>query len=170
LTGVVVVIDFCWSAIRTSIANEFSPSLTSCCTVAESKAKGVFLTNVAIEPRSFEWDGTLVSIKESWLEKRSKRAGTYVVVPLILEWPRYETIEGYYVCFNLAQGKELVKLGGPFFVRENKEASFQQTSDLAFSELVVESDLKGFSIFLTNDWRFSKVVKLKVMPALAEGD
>jgi hypothetical protein len=161
---ILVIVDFCWSIFQTELAKLSNkpvgphPSYT----LAESKARGTLVAELTIEPHLFEWDGKQVSINGIWLERKEERTGTFVIIPLLLEWPTYAILDGYNVCFIPSLGS----VDG-FFVQEGTKLAFamaylNQGGTLAWGD-VPNPDFKELSVLFTSDWKFSKSVRLRIL-------
>ncbi len=167
---ILIIVDVCWSFIQTGFAGfqnkPGGPHPSD--TMAESKARGTFLAELTVEPRSFEWNGERFSIREIWLERKATRTGTLVVVPLLLEWPKYTIVEGYDVCFLLPPGS----VNGLFFVQEGKGAGFRELhgqTRVLLSDEVPDPNFREITVLVTNDWKLSKSVRLRILNAKTKG-
>jgi hypothetical protein len=63
-------------------------------TVAESRERGVFITQFKLQPSEFVWEGEKVTIKEAWLED---------AVEVDYDWfcRPYQKKIGWFMCFTL---------------------------------------------------------------------
>jgi hypothetical protein len=89
-------------------------------TVEESKSRGAFIGRLDITPSNIPWRGKQIDISQAWLEHATELVHVYVVIPFLMEYPHYRTVNGYHLCFNCADRDGLRTDPTPLFVVEGK--------------------------------------------------
>jgi hypothetical protein len=83
----------------------------------------VYVYSASFRPSIINFHGQDITIREAWVEKRSK------IRHLLVWFPYREQLDGYVFCFSLNDGKEVFENAesSPFWVMDDLNQSFIQT-------------------------------------------
>jgi hypothetical protein len=157
----IVAFNSCFGMFETGLGEVGGPFPSH--TIEESKRKGTLVSVLQIEPQQIKWHGKILSIKEIWLERRARCTSTIVVIPFFFEFPQYEVVGGYDVCFNLDQGKDLfMKVDSPFFVQKGRGAGIRESGTVVYSDSVAP-DFQKLILVLTDNWKLDQSIEFSVV-------
>jgi hypothetical protein len=125
LVGLVLLalVDAGLSWLSTELANVTSKNHPSP-TIAASKGRGAFVEPVTFTPSVINWNGERIIVREAWLEHRTELVRIYEIVPFLWAYSHYRNADGYNLCFNLDQRRDVLGSPGPSFYVEGKGRSF----------------------------------------------
>ncbi len=125
------------------------------------------MERVTFTPSTVNWNSQRLTVKEAWLEHRTEIVQIYVIVPFVWEHRQYRKADGYNLCFNLAEGWEVLWSDpSPFFVVEGHGRSFAQRGAVVLWEHLDDLEQFPASILMTDNWKFenSKALEMKRGP------
>src|SRR5262245_51611495 len=102
LPGLVVVVNYAvgwvWVGLfePSTYDHRPHPSLS----IWQSKLRGVFVSEVKLEPHQLRWHGEAIEIGDAWLEEAA-------VVDYAPPRPHSRKLGWYYLCFSLRSGEEV---------------------------------------------------------------
>jgi hypothetical protein len=102
------------------------PISPPCTSSRRSRLARVFAYPAAFHPSIIEFHGHEITVREAWVERRSK-------IRHLLVWiPYREQLDGYALCFSLSGGKEVFeKVSGsdtPLWVMDDMNQGFTRTN------------------------------------------
>jgi hypothetical protein len=158
----IVAFNACLGVFETGLAQVDGPFPSY--TMEESKRKGTLVSVLHIEPQQIKWHEKTLSINEIWLERKAKLTSIVVVIPFFLEYPKYEVIDEFDICFTLDQGKDIfMKFDSPFFVQKGRGAGFRETGTVVYSDTIANPNFHKLTIVLTDNWKFDHSIELGVV-------
>jgi hypothetical protein len=86
-------------------------------TASEARARGVWVCDVSLSPTELTWKGDAIAFGDVWVEEVAQLDHKAVWIPY------YRRVGGYYLCFTLARGIELLR-GDLMFVLAEERSSF----------------------------------------------
>jgi|GEM_PF-2211958 len=149
-----VIMNIFWGWLSTGLAVKGATSSPSY-SIAQSKAKDCFLSDLTFSPNEVDWNGTKIEFNEVWLEKQTQLDYRISLVPFFWEIPIYKQKPGFNICFNLSSGYEAIDNDFVFFVIEEKGHSFAQRGTVLFWEEIDSLDWDSLVCKITNNWKFN---------------
>lgn len=130
-----------------------------CYSIREAKFRGSYVCSVSFSPSLINWKGKEIAIKEAWIERRLERNSS--LNPFA---PRYKTVKGYHMCFNLSVGWDVLwdnPTKAPLFVFEGSHKSFGSIGTVVLWEDLENIESSEYTVLCTD---FEKAIRIKVTP------
>jgi hypothetical protein len=138
----------CLKALSNTLSDKGFHSDSACASIAEAKAKGVFVCNVQIDPMNLQLNGSPVELESGWIEKQVKTR------PVDVWWtqtlPRFD----YYLCLRVHTGADLFRTG-TFFVRQGQEHGFMGHDNASFDDDLSECGVRQgeATLYIASEWK-----------------
>jgi hypothetical protein len=119
-------------------------------TVAESKSRGILVAELQAVPGSLNFECGVIRFGEAWLEERSLPTHWLVWLPF------EKRTGGATLCFTLAQGDEVMRQCGLFFVADDRGAGvgcrYWGDGATLYSHRLEDTDLDELRFSLVSSW------------------
>jgi hypothetical protein len=134
ILGIPVVIDGILGLVVTAVVNNRMDKHCSH-SIAEARWNGTLVTRLRPVPQEVEWRGQRVVIQDAWVEHRSERFYTIVIIPGFLHIPINTHTSGYYIGVQLKEGWDVFHTD-PYALlfREGETHSFWEIGEVVLSE------------------------------------
>jgi hypothetical protein len=115
----------------------------------QAKQQGNFVCDVTIRPMTLEWRGQKIVFHNAWIEEAVEPAH------FLVWFPYYRRVGGYYLCFTLEKGNDVISQFDLSFVVEGRTDGFGTLHPSG--NIVYFRDLKDINIL---------PIKMSLVPSL----
>ena len=151
ILGIPVVIDGILGLVVTAGVNNRTDKHCSY-SIAEARWNGTLVTRLRPVPQEVEWRGQRVVIQDAWVEHKSERFYTIVIIPGFLHIPINTHTSGYYIGVQPKEGWDVFSTY-PYALlyRQGARRSFGEIGTIVLSDDIDHYDGSSIKVVLTDD-------------------